>query len=439
MSGLDVDVLRFDRLAAAGATAGTTSDDGSALDEAAALYESGPLLEGWTDAWVVAERTRRRERYIDVLRRLAQRALDANNPAAAAKRLHACVDLNPSEERAWRDLIYAQAAAGERVAALQTYERYRAYLHSQGKGLQPPPETTALYTNLLAGMTPPDPAARQAGAVTAITDFEALAPADADHSLDALCRYLATQLAAQLDLDIVPETVWKPLLGPGVNLERFVIRHVLEQVPAPLVWALDGADRLFSLPFGGEFFSLLRTWHEKRALEPLRPWRRLTVALACATEAHLYIRDLNKSPFNVGTRVELGDFCPEQVADLNRRYGRPLQTSDQVARFVDLVGGHPYLVRRGLHEMATQDLPFTDLVARAADEEGPFGDHLRRLARRLLEDPDLAQAARDTLQNKPCSPESFFRLRSAGVLAGDHPGSARPRCCLYAMYLASRL
>lgn len=497
LAGLDVDVLRFDQLVQRGI--GGDARDVPALREAAALY-AGPLLDGWDEGWISVERKRRRERYAQVLQRLAQAALETGDPATAASNLRTCVELVPSEERAWRALIRALAQAGERLAAIETYERYRAHLHRKGSGLEPPPATTALYINLRAGISdtesttpstaaPSDAAtepvggavplasafyvgrpaddrfcpavvrqdslvlvqgprqsgkssllarglqcARRAGAATAATDLDALAPS-ALTSFDTLCWCLATQLAQQLDLDVASETVWKPLLGPGVNLERFLVRHVLEQITTPLAWALDGVDRLFDLPFGGEFFSLLRTWHEKRALEPLRPWRRLTVALACATEAHLYIRDLNKSPFNVGTRVELCDFSPDQVADLNRRYHTPLPTNVALAQFQELVGGHPYLVRRGLYVVATGSVSLQDLFAQGAADDGPFGDHLRRLARRLAQNPELATAAQGVIQGKPCPPEAFFRLRSAGVLAGDSD-NPRFRCRLYAAYLS---
>lgn len=486
--GMDVDVLAFDRLAARG--------DSESLRLAADLY-TGPLLEDWDEGWVIKERERRRERCADIQRRLAQEALNAGSPDIATERLRACVRLKPSEERVWRDLMQAQMLAGERVAALETYERYRAYLNRHG-GLKPPPETTALYQTLreeaASPKTPPsDPtrepvggavpldsyfyvarpadglfcpaiarqsslvlvkgprqsgkssllarglqSARRAGAVTAVTDFESIVPQDLE-TMDALCLRLAAQLASQLDLEIAPESVWRPLLGPGANLERFLIRYVLEDVAAPIVWAMDGVDRLFSLAYGSEFFSLLRAWHEKRALEPFRPWGRLTVALACATEAHLYIRDLNKSPFNVGTRVELTDFTREQVAQLNRRYRGLLETDKDLEKFYDLVGGHPYLVRRGLHEMGVRGASLTDLLARATGEDGPFGDHLHRLLRCLTDDPELATATREALHGKPCPPASFFRLRSAGVLVGDPAGAVRPRCRLYAEYLEDRL
>jgi hypothetical protein len=81
---------------------------------------------------------------------------------------------------------------------------------------------------------------------------------------------------------------------------------VLGAVTGPVVWGLDEVDRLFSVPFGSEVFGLFRSWHNKRALDPSGPWARLTLAIAYATEAHLFITDLNQSPFNVGTRLALG-------------------------------------------------------------------------------------------------------------------------------------
>src|SRR5206468_9769560 len=93
-----------------------------------------------------------------------------------------------------------------------------------------------------------------------------------------------------------------------------------------LVWGLDEVDRLFNCPFSDVVFGLFRSWHNERSLNPEGPWGRLTLAIAYATEAHLFITDLNQSPFNVGTRLTLDDFTLEQVAELNRRYGSPLST-----------------------------------------------------------------------------------------------------------------
>src|SRR5207302_5591608 len=137
------------------------------------------------------------------------------------------------------------------------------------------------------------------------------------------------------------EDVWNPRRGWNVNFERLLLREFLGPHVAPLVWGLDEVDRLFSCPFSNVVFGLFRSWHNERALNPEGPWRRLTLAIAYATEAHLFITDVNQSPFNVGTRLTLEDFTFEQVADLNDRYGAPLRDAAELARFVRLVGGHP--------------------------------------------------------------------------------------------------
>ena len=53
----------------------------------------------------------------------------------------------------------------------------------------------------------------------------------------------------------------------------------------------------------------------------------------------------------------------EQVADLNRRHGSPLRDKAEVARYFRLVSGHPYLVRRGLYEMAGHHLEIATFEA----------------------------------------------------------------------------
>jgi len=251
---------------------------------------------------------------------------------------------------------------------------------------------------------------------------------------------LAESFADQLDLDVFPGDVWNARLSPGINFERYLRRVVFSKVPEAIVWGLDEIDRLFSCDFGSEVFGLFRSWHNERALNPQAPWRRFTLAIAYATEAHLFITDLNQSPFNVGTRLALEDFTIDQVGKLNLDYGSPLCDPSEVARYFHLVNGHPYLVRRGLHEMAAHGLSLSDLESHADHDEGPFGDHLRRLFLSLSQDASLSAIVHDILQGRPCaSSESFFRLRSSGILAGETMHDARLRCRLYATYLDKHL
>ena len=275
--------------------------------------------------------------------------------------------------------------------------------------------------------------ARQQGIRVCHIDCEQLAPEDIA-SRDAFYLRLIALLAEQCDQEFDPAADWKPHLGANGNLERFLRRRILARAETPLLWALDGVDRLFRTDYYTEFFALLRGFHTHRATEPDVPWQRLTVLLAAATEAHLYIRDLNQSPFNVGTRIVLEDFDAAQTADLIRRYGRVAQGGAATQALRELLGGHPYLLVRGLREMAERSLDVAVLADLALRPGGPFHDHLDGMLRYVYGDEELRADLRHVLDGHGCSDRGFFRMRTAGVLAGDAPESSRLRCGLYARY-----
>ena len=281
--------------------------------------------------------------------------------------------------------------------------------------------------------------ARGQGVSVVLTDFQELNNSDFE-SLEKFYLALGDSLADQLDLAVFSGDAWDSRRSPNTNFDRYLRREVLGKVNAQVVWGLDEVDRLFTSTFGGEVFGMFRSWHNKRALDPHGPWARLTLAIAYATEAHLFITDLNQSPFNVGTRLTLEDFQPDQVADLNRRYGSPLKNPEELARFGDLVSGQPFLVRRGLHELATQHISFETFESQADRDEGLFGDHLRRILVSLVKDRTLLEVIRGVLHGSyHLDPESFYRLRSAGVMAGESANDSRLRCQVYANYLKRHL
>jgi hypothetical protein len=280
---------------------------------------------------------------------------------------------------------------------------------------------------------------RKAGVRVVLTDFQEL-NASQFETLEPFYRALGDSLAEQLELDVLLDEVWDSRHAPNMNFDRYVRRDVLGNLDSHVVWALDEVDRLFSCKFFGDVFALFRAWHNKRSLDPKGPWARLTLAIAYATEAHLFITDLNQSPFNVGTRLRLDDFGAEQVSDLNGRYGSPLKDHSEVVRFTRLVNGHPFLVRRGLYELANREISFEELIAQADLDGGIYGDHLRRILVSLTKEPALLKVMRAVLRgHSEIDPDGFYRLRSAGVVAGESEKAARPRCQLYANYLKRHL
>jgi AAA domain-containing protein/TIR domain-containing protein len=281
--------------------------------------------------------------------------------------------------------------------------------------------------------------ARKAGFRDIHTDLQSLDPADFE-SPEALFKALATSLAEGLELDALPHQVWDARQGPSSNFRRYMRRDVLRSIQTHLVWAIDESDRLLECDFGSQVFGLFRTWHNDRALDPTGPWASLTLVIAYATEAHLFIKEVYQSPFNVGLRLTLQDFTLDQVRDLNDRYRGPLRSRAEVERFHRLVGGHPYLVTRGFREMVDQGLTISTLEAEGDRNDGIFGDHLRRMLVVLARNPALCEVVRGVLRGQPCpTEESFYRLWSAGIMAGESAQDLRPRCQLYASYLKRQL
>jgi DNA-binding SARP family transcriptional activator len=257
-----------------------------------------------------------------------------------------------------------------------------------------------------------------------------------------LCLTLARDMAKQLELDTSPDAVWDRLQGCLGNLEEYLEEQVLGKVPGPLVWVLDGVDRLFdpsSSPEVLDLFPLFRAFHNLRATEPSAHWARLTLVLVHSVEPSLLIKDPRLSPFNVATPVLLeDDFTPNQVGILNRRHESPLRTAADIERFFGWLGGVPHLVNYGLYALANGECSLPQILE--LDAKGPLHESLKRLLDPLCDNPELAEALRAVLRDEGCPTEaSFYRLGSAGVVTGESAREARFRCELYRRYVERRL
>ena len=399
--------------------------DGKSISAAKSIAEE-PLLAGWNDPWIQPFR----ERYA---RRLeaATAALWAGDAVTALPK-HAVTGrggpptlphLAPGEGSSGGVLaldspVYILRSADRLLrSAIDARESIVLLKGAQQSG----------KSSLMArGMQH----ARESGSAVFHSDCEQFAP-DVLGDRDGFYIRLLASLAEQTDTEFHVEADWKSHLGANGSLERFLRRRVLPTTPGPIVWALDGIDLLFRTGFYNEFFALLRGLHSRRATEPDLPWHRLTVILAAATEAHLYIRDLSQSPFNVGARIAIHDFDESERAELFRRYGRQDDSEAERDRIYKLLGGHPYLLSRGLKEMRDRRMSAREFTEFALRYDGPFRDHLKKVVNLVLADPELVDALRSVLTAHKCNETCFFRLRTAGVIAGEFPSDARPRCGLY--------
>ncbi|WP_437331182.1 AAA-like domain-containing protein [Sorangium sp. So ce381] len=112
----------------------------------------------------------------------------------------------------------------------------------------------------------------------------------------------------------------------------------------------------------------------------------------------------------------------------------------EVRSLMDLLGGHPHLVRIALYHVA-RGMSLAEVLATAATDQGLFADHLKHLLWELTRRPELHEAARQVMTSaEPARlrTDLAFKLVSLGVgqLRGNDVVAA---CELYRRYLGERL
>jgi hypothetical protein len=260
---------------------------------------------------------------------------------------------------------------------------------------------------------------------------------DQFNDLDTLLRYLAEKISRELKTTESPQYFWNSRLGSKDKISDFIDQAILRVNDAPVVLIMDEVDRLLHVPYRDDFFSLIRSWHERRARE--ETFDKLNLVLAYSTEPFLFIQDAS-SPFNVGLRIELTDFNRDQVEDLNRRHEQLARNDNEIDTLMQLVGGHPYLVRRAFYDLVIRGWTMQQLINEALADDGPFGEHLHRYLLHLHHQPELRAAMKEILRGDTCSDDLlFYRLRSAGLVQGHSRHSAVLRCGLYAQYFGKHL
>jgi DNA-binding SARP family transcriptional activator len=127
--------------------AGDTATGTATLETALASYTGDYLPEAAYDDWAATERERLRNLYLRAADRLAEALLGAH-PARAAAVAEALLARDPCWESAYRLLMRAYSAAGNRPQALRAYARCQTALAAE-LGLPPDPATTRLYQSIM--------------------------------------------------------------------------------------------------------------------------------------------------------------------------------------------------------------------------------------------------------------------------------------------------
>jgi hypothetical protein len=281
---------------------------------------------------------------------------------------------------------------------------------------------------------------REAGGYEAVSLSFQLADAQIFSDLDQLLQWMCSTVAWKLDMADRVDEFWK-LPGSKIRCTAYFEKYLLsefEKQNKSLVLGLDEVDLVFgNLATASNFFGLLRAWNELAKSKSL--WKRLRLVIVHSTEVYIPL-EINESPFNVGTGVELPEFVDKQVMDLAKRHGLAWSIA-QVNELMEMLGGHPYLVRVALYHIARQEMGLADLLESAITDAGVFGDHLRRHLWNLEKNPELADAMREvcsTTYPTELRSDLAFKLDSLGLvqLKGNN---VVPRCKLYRLYFAAHL
>lgn len=267
------------------------------------------------------------------------------------------------------------------------------------------------------------------GKAIAYVDFQRFT----DHTLSDYSTFLmelADELVYALNLD---QSIPVPEISRQQQFIRFVHDRILASIGSPVVFAFDEVDRVLAKPWQSDFFAMLRSWHNDRAVDS--HWRNTDLALVIATEPYLLIERADQSPFNVVPPTELAPFTRADLDKINAVYGSPLG-SGELDQLNELLDGHPFLTRLAFYRLATTpNLNFQTLIDTAARDDGPFGDHLRAKLMALQHNPTLLEALKQHIAHRATLPhDTYWRLHGAGLVRRIDNNQIVPANLLYARF-----
>ena len=254
--------------------------------------------------------------------------------------------------------------------------------------------------------------------------------------LDKLLRWFCAVISRQLGLENKVKDYWDTdILGSNDNCTVYFEDYILAETTSAIALAIDNIDRLFTYEEVIEdFFGMLRSWHEKGKIYSC--WSQLRLILAHSTEVYIPL-DINQSPFNAGIPILLEEFTVEQVASLASLYKLNWGNS-KIAKLMNLVGGHPYLVRLAMYQINTSQLTLEQLLEEAASATGIYSDSLRRLLNILKQSPELYTAFEQVVRSDASvslNSLQIYQLHSIGLVR-QQQSLVSPRCKLYRDYFS---
>ena len=158
---------------------------------------------------------------------------------------------------------------------------------------------------------------------------------------------LVRRLARSLGLKIKVIQWWNERegLSPTQRLGEFLETVLLAEIPRNIVIFIDEIDSILKLGFKDDFFALIRVCYNERADNP--EYRRLTFALLGVATPSDLIQDKSRTPFNIGSAIELRGFQLQEVQPLERGLQGNVDNPQKVlTEILAWTGGQPFLTQK---------------------------------------------------------------------------------------------
>ncbi|MDB9315043.1 AAA-like domain-containing protein [Spirulina sp. CS-785/01] len=259
-------------------------------------------------------------------------------------------------------------------------------------------------------------------------------------------RWVCANIAIQLEINKKVNQYWDEELGAIVSASFYLQNCILKNVQTPLVLAFDEINQLFEFPtLARDFLALLRSWYEET--RNIERWKKLRLLIVHSTDVYIPI-EINHSPFNVGTAVEIKPFTIGQVNLLAQRHGIYLD-AEKLQQLMEKIGGFPYLVRLLLYHSVYTDMDVESILKDSNYFTAIYQHHLQGQLWHLLKKPELATAYQQVVNStKPVelNQVTAFKLNSLGLIQltqSPNPylpkNYAIPSCELYRQYFIQHL
>ncbi|BAZ09991.1 diguanylate cyclase [Calothrix sp. NIES-4071] len=277
--------------------------------------------------------------------------------------------------------------------------------------------------------------------LTVNLDFQ-LAEESVFTSLDKLLLWFGANVTQQLHIPVMINEYYNEYVGAKVNCTVYFQEYLLKKVNTPIVLVLNELNRLFEYPHvAQDFLAMLRSWYEEAKHND--GFKQLRYVLVYSTEIYINL-NINQSPFNVGLPVSLPEFTVEQIQHLAQVHNLNWEGKQGKSNAFELhasVGGHPYLVRLALYDLAIH--PFqtlSNLLETAPTLKGIYSTYLRGLLAVVIKNPELAAALQQLINNRGSAKLNHIvahKLESLGLVKLNELECSFS-CNLYRKYFSSQ-